>query len=153
MQKKKGHSKNLSKQAIDLINYYNNLRTSITNEFAMMNLNKKMSIYIADQPIAEEDVEDSPIGLKRNCSKTEHVNINIYSQPYDLDEELQQDVKQLKQTLNQSIYQRQLLGITQLKSIINQSEKMKSMKNQNNKENQCQNNQNLVNKTSTKKRV
>ncbi|CAD8065096.1 unnamed protein product [Paramecium sonneborni] len=104
-----------------------------------------MSIYIADQPIAEEDVEDSPIGLKRYCSKTEHVNINIYSQTYDLDEELQQDVKQLKQTLNQRI--------TQLKSIINQSEKMKTMKHSNNKENQCQNNQNAANKISIKKRV
>ncbi|CAD8045159.1 unnamed protein product [Paramecium primaurelia] len=146
MQKKKGHSKNLSKQAVDLINYYNNLRTSITNEFAMMNLNKKMSLYIADQPIAEEDVEDSPIKLQRNCSKTEHININIYAQTFDLDEELQQDVKQLKQTLNQRI--------TQLKSIINQSEQMKNMKNQNNKENQCQNNQNYaINKIQIKKRV
>lgn len=87
MQKKKCHSKNLSKQAVELIDYYNNLKTSITNEFAMTNLNKKMSLYIADQrilkktilAIAEEDVEDSPIAFKRNCSRTEHVNINIYS--------------------------------------------------------------------------
>ncbi|CAD8072015.1 unnamed protein product [Paramecium sonneborni] len=145
MQKKKGHSKNLSKQAVDLINYYNNLKTSITNECAIMNLNKKISLYIVDQPIAEEDVEDSPISLKRNCSKTQHININIYSQAYDLDEELQQDVKQLKQTLNQRI--------TQLKSIINQSEKMKNNKNYNNKENQSQNNQNTANKISIRKRV
>jgi hypothetical protein len=48
MQKKKCHSKNLSKQAVELIDYYNNLKTSITNEFAMTNLNKKMSLYIAD---------------------------------------------------------------------------------------------------------
>lgn len=47
-----------------------------------------MSLYIADQrileikliiAIVEEDIEDSPVAFKRNCSRTEHVNINIYS--------------------------------------------------------------------------
>lgn len=40
--------------------------------------------------------------LKRNCARTEHININIYeTQYFDLDEELQQDVKELKHTLHQ----------------------------------------------------
>ncbi|KAM3129420.1 hypothetical protein pb186bvf_018494 [Paramecium bursaria] len=82
---KRGHSKNLSQQAIDLINYYQQVKQNILKDVQQDKIAKKTSQYFSQQPIQEEEFEESPVKL---FSRTQHVDVNIYKEDSF---ELQQD--------------------------------------------------------------